>query len=57
VFPVPVSEAEVDVVTDSGDVTLVSDDGCPTEAHKWSGLAVFIFAIQACVMIILESSQ
>ena len=56
-FPVRVKEAEVDVVTDSGDVTLVSDDGCRTEAHKWSGLAVFIFAIQACVMIILESSQ
>ena len=57
VFPVRVKEAEVDVVTDSCDVTLVSDDGCRTEAHKWSGLAVFIFAIQACVMIILESSQ
>ena len=44
-------------VTASGDVTSVRDDGCRTEAHKWSGLAGFIFAIQACVMIIWESSQ
>ena len=46
----PVEEAEVDDNIESGDVTFLCDDVCPTKAHMWLFQAVLNFDIHLLII-------